>query len=858
MKCISLFALYCLLVTSNASAHFQQAWKEEISGTTGVSSPLGDIDADGDVDAIFVHIIHDSTVLLNNGNARFTKSATSSSLPSAGAAELGDVDGDGDLDLFLARHLFPCQVWLNDGLGNFTDSGQRISSERSRTGMAMADLDGDLDLDVVLPTSSSGETSEVWLNNGSGVFLNSGQSLYNTGAAQNVTLGDIDSDGDKDIVFASNGLNTIWKNNGSAVFTQSVDNLGANNTFDIGLADLDSDGDLDAFVVNGVIPPSVEYNQVWLNNGTGVFTNSGQSLGTDFSLSVILQDVDNDGDTDAVVGTNTTMPNRLFYNNGSGVFTQQAATLGTGACFDIRSADLDGDGDKDYFLPCNGGPAEVWRRVPVGQGLFSKTNQNLGSGSSSAVAKGDFDGDGDSDIIHGSDKGELRLIRNDGSGEFSDTTVLLLNGFTNITDELLSGDLDGDGDLDLFTIQSAGSPAGDMSDRAWLNDGSGNFTAGAQSFLGQSGGCGVLVDLDGDNDLDVIVGNAPVDASTGQNKILYNNGAGNFTEVNALGLGNTRGIAIGELNGAPGLDAFVCDFSAGSAAWTNNSGTFTSTGQSLETDGLRSVVLHDFDGDGDLDAICARRNGGAKLFLNNGSAIFTPSSQPFGGQSIRKIVLIDAEGDGDKDLWMCCGGDLQVQASQLWLNAGGGVFSLSANYGSQSAGAAVVDDFTGDGLPDLFTTTFSGDHQLWENITGNAIVRYAISFGLGGGDTDPSADPDHDGIVNYAEMAYNMNPKVADATVIGNLSTAVKGLPKIRCEVNGSSRTFIAETIRRKNVPELLYRLQVGADLIFTGQVNATIATQPLNTDYERATYTWVVPGTPSARFGRFGVFYEP
>jgi hypothetical protein len=848
---VALSCAWCL----PASAVFDDVWQETITGSSAICSPLGDVDGDGDTDAVLVHIEHPGQVLLNNGNARFDASPTASLIPAAGSAELGDLDGDGDLDLFLAVHLGPCEVWLNDGAGNFTDSGQSIAGNRSRTGVALADLDGDLDLDVVLPTNDPDFPSEVWKNNGAGVFSNSGQALGNE-FAQNVAVGDIDGDADKDILFANNGTNTIWKNNGSAVFTLSPDTVGGETTFAIGLADLDGDTDLDAFVVNGVNPPFTMPNEVWKNNGSGVFTNTGQALGTDYSLSVALEDVDGDGDKDAVVGTNNTMPNRLFLNNGSGTFAQQALTLGTGSCFGIRAADLDGDGDKDYFLPVNGGPSEVWRRVPIGQGFLTKTNQNLGSMSVGTMAKGDFDGDGDLDVMLGSNAGNLRLIRNDGTGQFVDTTVLLSTGYGNANAEVLAGDLDGDGDLDLFTVQSITGGEADMADRAWFNNGTGIFTPGVQSFPGQAGGAGALADLDGDGDLDVVVGNYPFGLDNGQNRVLLNNGSGTFASSAAFGTGNVQAIAVGDLDGSGGPDVFVGDYGAASSVWLKSGANWVATGQAIGTGEVLDVVLHDFDADGDLDAFCARDSGGSKLYLNNGSGTFSDSGQSFGAFKGQDAELIDADGDGDQDLWVGNGGRA-AQPDQLWRNSGG-TFTLESSYGNQTTGAVVAGDFDANGRLDVFAASFRGDHVFWANQTPGVIQNYAGSFGLSGADTDPLADPDHDGVLNFEEMAFNMNPNLADAAVIGNLATAVKGLPKIRCVVAGATRTFIAETIRRKSVPALDYRLQVGADLIFTGKVAATVTTSALNADYERATYTWIVPGTPLKRFGRFGVFYDP
>jgi hypothetical protein len=101
---VALSCAWCL----PASAVFDDVWQETITGSSAICSPLGDVDGDGDTDAVLVHIEHPGQVLLNNGNARFDASPTASLIPAAGSAELGDLDGDGDLDLFLAVHLGPC------------------------------------------------------------------------------------------------------------------------------------------------------------------------------------------------------------------------------------------------------------------------------------------------------------------------------------------------------------------------------------------------------------------------------------------------------------------------------------------------------------------------------------------------------------------------------------------------------------------------------------------------------------------------------------------------------------------------------------------------------------------------------
>jgi hypothetical protein len=171
------------------------------------------------------------------------------------------VDGDGDLDAFVANNDAANKVWLNDGSGIFTDSGQNLgSSESYGYDVMLGDVDGDGDLDAFVANATEGFVPNVvWLNNGSGVFSDSGQSLGNS-ASTSVSLGDVDGDGDLD-AFVANfwDSNKVWLNNGSGTFTDSGQNQGESNSRKVSLGDLDGDGDLDAFVAND------DTNRVWLN-----------------------------------------------------------------------------------------------------------------------------------------------------------------------------------------------------------------------------------------------------------------------------------------------------------------------------------------------------------------------------------------------------------------------------------------------------------------------------------------------------------------------------------------------------------------------------------------------------------------
>ena len=217
----------------------------------------------------------------NDGSGNFdvdSRIAVSSALDVAFA----DVNAHGSLDAFLAQSNHPDLVFFNDGFGNLFNSGQSLGNTRSK-GVELGDIDKDGDLDAIVAVigpDGTGAPNLVWLNDGAGEFTDSGQSLGNA-FTQHVALGDLNGDGFLDAV-ATDG--DTWLNDGIGILNPGPSNIGlpTNPTSHVAIADFDLDGDLDVFQVNWFNEP----DRVWLNDGVGNFTDSGQFLGADISSHV--------------------------------------------------------------------------------------------------------------------------------------------------------------------------------------------------------------------------------------------------------------------------------------------------------------------------------------------------------------------------------------------------------------------------------------------------------------------------------------------------------------------------------------------------------------------------------------------
>ena len=338
----------------------------------------------------------------------------------------GDYDGDGDLDLavtgldtttFSARSA----ILRNDGLG-FTDVGAPLPAVYGGA-VAWGDLDGDGDLDLAIAGGdTSGASFARVYRNDAGTFVDTGTPMTGLAACA-LAWGDLDGDGDLDLVTAgipaggAGGLTTIWRNDAGVLVDSAIVVPGAAFCA-IALGDVEGDGDLDLAICGNFA--GVALTRVFRNDGT-TFPDSGERFVDLQQGSCAFGDFDRDGDLDLALAGQTGggVKYTRIYRNVGGTFTDTGITLSGTSDGQLAWGDLDGDGDLDLavtgFLDGGGSTTRLYRNDIT---TFVDVGAGLPSAGSSGVALCDFDGDLRLDLLVGGSTGvgvTTRLFHNVGA-----------------------------------------------------------------------------------------------------------------------------------------------------------------------------------------------------------------------------------------------------------------------------------------------------------------------------------------------------------------------------------------------------------------------------------------------------------
>ncbi|MDX1998536.1 MAG: CRTAC1 family protein [Thermoanaerobaculia bacterium] len=385
----------------------------------------------------------------------------------SGGAVMDDFDGDGRLDL-VSTTWDPCgpmKAFRNDGRGGFEDVTEAWGLAVQLGGLALlqADYEGDGDLDLLVLRGA-------WLG-ARGVIRNS------------LLRNDLRTGGGFVDTTADAGL--AWP----AYPTQAA-----------AWADYDRDGDLDLYIGNEspagnptvagfVYETGRGYpSQLFRNNGDGTFVDVARGAGVqnfEFAKAAVWGDVDDDGDPDLFVSN--IGPDRLYWNQGDGTFVEGAAAAGLGDSPRISFAawffDFDNDGRLDLWVNDYGTPFERVTAGLLGEEVGTEgapaLYRNVGGGRFARLPAsagldhpalpmganfGDLEADGFEDVYLGTGVPDLSalmpnvMLRNRAGTSFEDVTWAGGFGHLQKGHGIAWGDLDDDGDEDLFEQMGGAFP----------------------------------------------------------------------------------------------------------------------------------------------------------------------------------------------------------------------------------------------------------------------------------------------------------------------------------------------------------------------------------------------------------------
>ncbi len=680
-----------------------------------------------------------------------------------------DFNGDGAPDVAVSNYEFASPgggtdgtsgfaVILNDGTGSYTSPTHYTVSNKGCWDIAVGDFDGDGDIDIVVPVADTfwetGNTFVLFINDGTGAFPISRTFLVGGAAPTGITVADFDGDGHLDVAtsnfqnFQTGGSVSVLRGDGTGHFAPHVTYPVEDRPFKLAAGDLNGDGRPDLTVAH-----NWQQVSVLLNNGTGSF---GAPLVYDqlfpwhdamYYGAIALGDSDNDGDLDIFYSNTDSdpvgseVPRIVHLRNDGGTFSRAPdliLNIYSSGPTDLVTADFDGDGWLDVAGLNFDGRATDGLRVVYnnGAGGFGPSTMIPAGQGTFALAASDVDGDGSPDLLS-ADRYSMAVTvhKNPGDGAFPVLATRYPSG-TSTTLHLVAGDVDGDGDLDLFASGESFGTAGAMI----RSNGDGTFAAPVIYTHSTTYGRGVsnakLRDLNGDGHVDLLYNDAHTDFFTGYDFwVGLNDGTGTFGPL---------------------------------------------TEWDLNTCGNGDIDAIDLDNDGDLDEVnleqlgCAGSNDPQRIFirLNNGDATFQPAYTIDIGRIPRDLGHGDFNNDGNVDLvtahWGIHGANDFIN---VHLGNGDGTFQEEIVYNvGRGPRYVVVADLNGDGHEDFATANSSSDNSGRETMT----VIFGVGDGTFAGRTDYYApySPDLQGVqgIEIGDVDGDGDLDIMVATVAGGLA----------------------------------------------------------------------------------------
>lgn len=382
---------------------------------------------------------------------------------------------------------------------------------------------------------------------------------------------------------------------------------------------------------------------------------------------------------------------------------------------------------------------------------------NSSGGASRSAAFVDVDGDGFLDVFisNGPESGQDNtLYMNQGDGTFSDNVSSPITSDDSPSDGATWGDVDNDGDLDLYVANWWGKQ-----NLFYLNDGAGNFTKKEDRTLtrGTYSETASWADFNKDGYLDLYVTNSSLNFTGAGNNLATSDGDGRYTDNSAnpivIPRQDSRSINWVDYDNDGDLDLFISNENNDTnILYRNDEGVFHALENApIVTNRASSMGSSwaDYDNDGDLDLFVANYNANARFYRNEGNDVFNPVTNNLTSQTGYSFGTAwgDIDNDGDLDLFVANAfktNPREKVENFLYINEGNDLFTkvdndvvatdLGWTYG------AAMGDYDNDGFLDLVTARTDGPennvlyHNLgndnnWVNISLEGVVSNGSAIG---------------------------------------------------------------------------------------------------------------------------------
>ena len=562
-----------------------------------------------------------------------------------------DIDGDGYKDLISGSSEDGKIAWYkNDGFGNFSKQKIIIEYLTNVHSVFGGDIDGDGDTDII---ASVGCCTITWFENTDGLGTFS-EHTYNTPMAvrRELIVTNINNNDSPDIILTGSEL--FWYEYSQASqeleLVQEIEEspiIGDARYVKAG--DIDSDGDTDLIVSDYNNNALIQFNNT---NGEGLFDI--EYITTDFyeSKGVDLFDMDGDNDLDVIASSNKSDLIVSFENLGGISNFQIKENIAHNADFVVEAlpADVDSDGDVDIISSSKGDGKISWYENLDGFGTYGEPKIiSLVNNNGYSITSSDINMDGNIDIVASIfEDGKVFWFENDGQGIFNANLIAL-----NVSNAgaVFSEDLDEDGDIDVIISST--------SNIYWFEnlDGSGNFGGSQLISTTPNGPFYInLADINNDSHIDI------VSAIYNENKLVWYeniNGEGVFSSEKIISSSVNSPLEINtvDIDGDEDVDVFFTSLVNNTVSWFENltgKGTFGPE-QIISTTNILGIDMFfsDLDGDNDFDLIAADQSNDKFIWYENLDGVGSFGSEniiKMNADAAQSVHAIDVDQDGDHDI----------------------------------------------------------------------------------------------------------------------------------------------------------------------------------------------------------------